>query len=519
MKLDISIRNVQHVKKIDFSLDLADKSLVCITGKNGSGKTMLIKAIGNLINADIFSKTSAPRIVSDNSEIRYEVDGQSIVFKYNKKLKVLDSRNTLSKALKDKLSVELPIPHGERFNFFQKISGIDDDLRRQVVLQQYSKPTELIDFLKAIYATNKFDNLVEIQVKGVPYYVIPYEDNYYLREDYFSSGEYFLISLYRRIRSKYLAVFIDEIDISLDAAAQVRLVEWLKKFKEIYKTKFIFTTHSLAMMRTVSDDLFCMEEQADGSIAIEKRSYGFVKSTLFGFNGWEKYILTEDDVLKDFLSHLIDQHCTRPFYQFKIIYVGGGTNTTDLMQRNKTEKFFSEEYKNVIVVLDGDQKGKAHGKKENVHCIPMESVEKELLARCLLGEFWDTARFQAFIKDHERLADFMRGKNNETKNLLKVWLYKFLLLFRKNTELRRKLSTAQGKPIKERDFSNAAKRLFKHLITHEYTQQQIFEFLIEKNLTEISSFRRTIEGFLSDHSAAKEETQTVEPIVTSRQVA
>jgi ABC-type oligopeptide transport system ATPase subunit len=513
MKFDISIRNVQHIKKIDFSFDLADQSLVCITGKNGSGKTMLIKAIGNLINADILSKTSAPRAVSDDSEIRYEIDGQSIVFKYNKKLKVLDSRNTLPKALKDKLSVELPIPYGERFNFFQKISGIDKDIRSQVVLRKHSKPTELIDFLKAIYATNKFDDLVEIQVKDVPYYVIPYEDNYYLREDYFSSGEYFLISLYRRIRLKYLAVFIDEIDISLDAAAQVRLVEWLKKFKELYKTKFIFTTHSLAMMRTVSDDLFCMEEKTDGSIAIEKRSYGFIKSTLFGFNGWEKYILTEDEVLKDFLTHLIDQHCARPFYQFKIIYVGGGTNTADLMQRNKIEKFFSDEYRNVVVVLDGDQKGTAHAKKENVYCIPMESVEKELLARCLLGEFWDTAKFQALIKDHERLADFMRGNNKKTKNLLKVWLYKFLLRFKKTTELHRKLSEALGEPIKERDFANAGKRLFKHLIRQEYTQKQIFEFLIEKNPAEISLFRSTIEEFLSPRAIAKEKTQTVEVIV------
>jgi len=56
MKLEISIQNVQHIKRIDFSVDLAGKSLVCITGKNGSGKTTLIKAIKNLISADTFQK-------------------------------------------------------------------------------------------------------------------------------------------------------------------------------------------------------------------------------------------------------------------------------------------------------------------------------------------------------------------------------------------------------------------------------------------------------------------------------
>lgn len=342
-------------------------------------------------------------------------------------------------------------------------------------------------------------------LSGVPYYVIPYDDDYYLREDHFSSGEYFLISLYRRIRSHYLAIFIDEIDISLDAAAQVRLVEWLRRFKDIYQTKFVFTTHSLAMMRTVSDELFYMEEQADGAISIERKSYGFVKSTLFGFNGWEKYILTEDAVLSDFLKHLIDQHCARPFYQFKIIFVGGSKNTTDLMQRNKSEKFLTEEYRNVIVVLDGDQRKTALAKKENVFCIPMESVEKELLTRCLKGEFWDTRELQRLIPDHDRLQAFSRGEKYSGGNLLKRLFYQFILIFRKDTEVRRKLSAARGEPIKERDFSNAGKRLFAHLTAREFTQQQIFDFLIEKNPTSISSLLNALEQFLSTSHALNKQ--------------
>ena len=39
------------------------------------------------------------------------------------------------------------------------------------------------------------------------------------REDYLSSGEYFLIRLYRTIMSSARLIVIDEIDISLDAVA------------------------------------------------------------------------------------------------------------------------------------------------------------------------------------------------------------------------------------------------------------------------------------------------------------
>lgn len=500
MKLEISIQDIQHIKKIEFSVNLAEKSLICITGKNGAGKTTLIKTIKNLVSADTFQKTSSARSFSSKSEIRYKIDGQDVVFKYDKEKKVIDSRDLIPNALRKQISIELPIPHGERFNFFQKISEIDPDIRSLIVAGRYGKPLELIEFLNSIYATKKFEKLVEVRIRKTSYYAIIFDDGYYLREDYFSSGEYFLISLYRRIVSGYMAIFIDEIDISLDAAAQVRLVAWLRKFKEEYNTTFVFTTHSLAMMRTLTpNELFYMEERDDGSTAIENRSYAFIKSTLFGFLGWDKYILTEDDVLKDFMEYLISKYCKKSFFQHKIIYVGGGKNTTDLMKRNEAEKFFSKDPKNVIVVLDGDQRKLAHAKKDNIHCIPMESIEKELLARCLIGEFWDLNKLKKVIDDHQRLIDFMRKKDRDKQKSNKIIsvLIELVLKIKQSPALRRKLSIANGEPAKEKDFNVAGKKLFKYLITSkEVTKYEIFDFLIRKNNDEIKKLQRNIEKFI-----------------------
>ncbi len=112
---------------------------------------------------------------------------------------------------------------------------------------------------------------------------------------------------------------------------------------------------------------------------------------------------------------------------------------------------------------------------------------------------WDTRKLQVLIPDHKRLAAFMRGENGEKGAPFKSALYSLLLFIKKNknTELRRKLSAAKGEPIKERDFSNAGKKLFTHLTRYEYTQQQIFEFLIEKNPDAMSSLRRAIDQFLA----------------------
>lgn len=498
MKLEISIRDVQHIKKIDFSVNLSEKSLICITGKNGSGKTTLIKAIRNLVSADTFQNTTSTRSFSISSEIRYKLNGKDIVFKYDKNKKIIDSRDPIPNDLRKQIFIELPIPHGERFNFFQKISEIDPHLRSFIVAGRYSIPHDLIEFLNSIYATKKFEKLVEIQIRKTPYYAVLLDDDYYLREDYLSSGEYFLISLYRRIVSGHMAIFIDEIDISLDAAAQVRLVEWLRKFKEKHSTTFVFTTHSLAMMRMLDpNELFYMEEQDDGSTAIEKRSYAFIKSTLFGFKGWDKYILTEDDVLKDFIEHLISKYCKKSFYQHKTIYVGGGTNTTNLMKRNETEKFFSKDPKNVITVLDGDQRKLPHSRNKNVYCIPMESIEKELLARCLSDEYWDLNRLKEIIDDHERLIDFINNRATNKKNKLTMLLLQIKLFVKKTTATRRKLSIARGEPVKDKDFKNAGKKLFKHLIaSREATKQDIFDFLIRKNQKEIKALQKDIENFI-----------------------
>ncbi len=499
MRLDISIEHLQHIRHIDFSVDLSGKSLICIAGENGSGKTVLFKAIKNLISSDTIQKTSSPGSVSPQTMIRYRVDGKEILFNYDAKKKVLDSKDPVPTSLRKGISIELPIPYGERFVFFKRIAEIDAQLRSQIVQKRYKKPEELVDFLESVYKKKSFERLAEIKIGKLSYYAIVFDHDYYLREDHFSSGEYFLVSLYRQIVSGRAAIFIDEIDISLDAAAQVRLVSWLKIFKEKYHTTFVFTTHSLAMMKTLdSDELFYMEHKQDGGLTIENRSYGFIKSTLFGFKGWDRYILTEDEVLKDFLEHLIAKYCRKSFFQYKIIYVGGGTNTTDLMDRNKTEKFFSADPDNVITILDGDQRTTAHAVKSNVYCIPVDSIEKELLTKCLQGQFWNETELRAVIDDCDRLRDFLEKTHSRKRSWIKIFFYWITLRFFKNTSIRRRLSIAKGEPAKSKDFKNAGKRLFKYLIAQKkYSKEQIFDFIISKNSSQMISLSGQVDEFIN----------------------
>lgn len=380
MDFNVTISNVQHILNLEFNVDLSSNKVTGIVGLNGVGKTTLIRAIKNLQSSDTFLKTASPYIFNADSKIVYEYNDERYEFLFNEKLNVVDTKSIISKSVKDSLFVELPMPHGDRFNHFQKLGDIDEELRKCISISQYTRPDELINFLHMVYNSERFENLKEITIKKKKYYFILKEHNFYIREDYLSSGEYFIINLYKMIQSKRKCIFIDEIDISLDTSAQVNLVRLLAKFCTDYEVNILFTTHSLALMKMLDredSDLFYMQNTS-GNVSFERKSYNYLKSILFGFTGWDKYILTEDEVLESYLTHILPPHSSSISSKFKIIYIGGGANVVDLYKRNQVSEFFATNG-NVICVLDGDQKGERYLRTvENIYFIPFLSIEKEL---------------------------------------------------------------------------------------------------------------------------------------------
>lgn len=444
MKIDLEIHNIQHVKHMKFHIDLSLNSLTCIVGKNGVGKTTLIKSLQTLRFADTFTQTSQPGIFKNDSLIKYTIDGEEYQFSYDADIRSLNSKNIIPSAIKENIDVELPIPYGQRFSFFQTLTKADSEIRSNIVLEAYESPTELIDFLNSIYSTTKFNNLIRLKVKKNEYYCILLEESRYIREDYLSSGEYLLISVYRKIKTQCKFIVIDEIDISLDAAAQTRLAEKLRAFCQTYQVNILFTTHSLALMKTLrNDEIFYILEN-NNITSPTPASYNFIKSVLFGFKGWDRYILTEDELLQSLIQYLINKNFPDTHFQYKIIYIGGGSSVVDLMKRNSEEEFFSEKL-NVISILDGDQAKEKHVQHfDNVHCIPFDSVEKQLHADYyggsvkllkLIGEiprmdnkkFYKHIRKQGLMSETEVFDYLYREYQHETQTFCEV-LRKFLFL-------------------------------------------------------------------------------------------
>lgn len=394
MNITVTVTNVQHIRNQEVSFDLSKNGLMCIAGKNGVGKTTLIRAIRNLAINSTFQETAAPYIFRNDSKITYSIDGlvEPIEFIYNKFLKSIDSKQEIPEELKSIVNVELPIPHGERFNHFRRLSDIDESLRAKIAIGEYNTPNELISFLERIYGEDRFKQLKQVEIKRTVYYFILKDeaDRYYIREDYFSSGEYFVVNLFKQIQQGKKLIVIDEIDISLDASAQVNLVKVLREYCQQYETNIVFTTHSLALMKTLKEEeLHYMEqlkEHGNKQISVLPRSYNFVKSVMYGFRGFDRYLLTEDECLANYIDYLITNSGEELFYQYQTIYIGGATQVIDLKNRNDEANFLSE-HENILAVLDGDQIGKRYLMGvENVIYLPFLNIELELYKRFEAGE-------------------------------------------------------------------------------------------------------------------------------------
>ena len=69
----LKIENLQHIKELEFLIDVSKSGLMVIVGKNGVGKTMLFKAIQNLVTSNTFATTSNTHIYQENSRISYSI--------------------------------------------------------------------------------------------------------------------------------------------------------------------------------------------------------------------------------------------------------------------------------------------------------------------------------------------------------------------------------------------------------------------------------------------------------------
>lgn len=373
----VVIKNIKDIDCLAVNFEFENSKLIVMTGKNGVGKTSLAKAFKLIDDPLIFNKSAGLNAIRNDSEITFNLDGHDeFSFRYNSKIGALDTKDKLPSS--GKILSELPVPYGERFNHFSLISRYDSEIRSNIAASRYRDATKLKEFLNKIYSTNKFDRLKETEIGKRVFYFTIQEGDYYIREDHLSSGEFFLIQLYRIITSGAELIFVDELDVALDAAAQVKLFGAISPLLDAYGSRLIVISHSLAFMSTVANESLYYLERNSGNISIEPRSFAYIKSDLYGFVGFDRYILTEDEVLEGFINYIISSFSIVPYYRHSIIGVAGINQLQMLVEKNDVLTIFSES-KNVRCIMDGDAHpdfAQKYCGPTQVICSPFEDIEK-----------------------------------------------------------------------------------------------------------------------------------------------
>ena len=207
-------RTKGFIKAVDqISFDLMEEETLGIVGESGSGKTSLALAILKLINSE-------GSITFQNQNLQNFKSRNLLTFRKNAQIIFQDPYGSLS----PKMNIEAIV--GEGLDVHEKISK--------------SKRTEMI--LQIL-------NEVGLDEDMITRY--PHE---------FSGGQRQRIAIARALILKPKLLILDEPTSALDVSVQSQVINLLKTIQNKYSLSYIFISHDIALIKSVSDKIIIMKD-------------------------------------------------------------------------------------------------------------------------------------------------------------------------------------------------------------------------------------------------------------------
>tara|TARA_B100000212_G_scaffold77378_1_gene54847 strand:- start:1607 stop:3193 length:1587 start_codon:yes stop_codon:yes gene_type:complete len=201
-------KNRFHAVK-DISLNIHKNTTIGLVGESGSGKSTLGKAIANLINFEGEISFNGSEISKSSKEIKKHIQ---IVFQdpYGS----LSPRMTVGEIVGEGLGVHFKLTKAESESRIDKV---------------------LLDVGIELAAKNKY----------------PHE---------FSGGQRQRIAIARSLIMNPAFMILDEPTSALDRSIQIQVINLLKDIQDEYKLTYLFISHDLKVIRSMSDYIFVMKD-------------------------------------------------------------------------------------------------------------------------------------------------------------------------------------------------------------------------------------------------------------------
>lgn len=227
-------------------------------------------------------------------------------------------------------------------------------------------------------------------------------------------------------------LLIDEIDSTLYAATQIKLIQVLNRYAESLKLQVVFTTHSVEILEYVSDEINSNSflgkkskinflEEIDKKVKnIPDPSIDWVKLKIKGQRGKKEKIIKIDFICEDknaelWIKNLI-QGC-----ELKNLINPCGSNLPDttLCEMAKSP---NKIFKNHKYILDGDSKKRFNNKKKEVNiCFLPDDYGVEVIMFHFVWNLKESDEFWNKELNHTRQSCFMDYQNDGKKSTAKNW--------------------------------------------------------------------------------------------------
>lgn len=365
----IRIRNVKGIENLDF--EIPSGGVWIMTGLNGSGKSTVLATLYRIRYSYAFQqffKTSplSDRVdLYDDASITYEINGQSVTYKYGgKRWRASPRANSTILGVFPYSAISYLEANSER------IEPYADEITHN---RLRDASNDIKDFMVAVLADNKWSNLKFVNTRrgrGNEAFLIPYRSGpghpyKFYSEKSFSLGELCILRLAKRLSEipNDGLVLIDEIEMALHPQAQVRLLEQLRIVSQAKNTTIIFSTHSSSIIKTAGrSNLIHLTNNGNNTIDVIRKPYPAQILGEVAFDdelGADFVFFVEDKQAKMLLEQMIQEYLavTNPDIRYqplcKIAPVGGFVQVLEFV--NSSSQIFPS-YVRRVAFLDEDVK-------------------------------------------------------------------------------------------------------------------------------------------------------------------